>query len=645
MSSNQPAGLASGNSVVPTDSAQQGVSPIREEHVQNAVRFLNNPSVRSASDEQKRQFLVQKGLLEHEISAAFNSARREAATPGLGTDAPPIGVEAQRTGAQPSYASQPYNSFPPPVPRPMYQPTMYHAPPPPMQSSYGFPRGPAKPDERSWAWRVVRSWVIPVAVSAGIVAIGTAIYNRYLVSPEPAEKTNTSPDNASISTRRVTSPESYEDNGARQRRSRREKGARRRHARSTPHKSDHEDSDTSRFQESAHVTQEIQHLRMEMMRLDQALSDKLTLKLNELGENHRKDLDYLAKLISTQNQRDDYSRSGLTIRDPPGGYAHDESLARTVGSAHSSNNRNTVGLNALTNYDQRVGGVGERSVGSSRGNVDASKIGEELRLLVNRCIEDKVDLDKPLGTLLLVTKNILNNPSEPLYRRVNTSSPRFTEWFSSNQAKGPGSMFAVLEAAGFERKGNIYTYESTDLSRIEALSRDTESLLSLHFDSERGAQSSSSSSSSSYSESNRRLSTSDSRGMNYMVSTGIENNRNFKTGVADNVGAGIESRRLSSTSAPTNESDGDMGLNRADMINKTSCSDGGARMNIQNRNCLTPAPTDASTGTTMMNSLSSSSSSSQQSPKSTPSPWMSAAASKVMSSAPLENQRPTRDLS
>ncbi|KAJ3694310.1 hypothetical protein LUZ60_009790 [Juncus effusus] len=95
--------------------------PIREDQVQNAVRFLSHPKVRGSPVTYRRSFLENKGLTKDEIDEAFR--RVPDPSPSSGTNiAAPVTTQVAQPKAYTATATQPQVSQPtaviaPPVPK------------------------------------------------------------------------------------------------------------------------------------------------------------------------------------------------------------------------------------------------------------------------------------------------------------------------------------------------------------------------------------------------------------------------------------------------------------------------------------------------------------------------------------------------
>ncbi|KAM0834793.1 hypothetical protein ACQ4PT_063355 [Festuca glaucescens] len=81
--------------------------PVREDYVQNAVKFLSHPKVRGSAVVYRRSFLQNKGLTSEEIDEAFRRVpdpQPTAASPSTQTQPPPAAAAPQQTYAQPQSA-------------------------------------------------------------------------------------------------------------------------------------------------------------------------------------------------------------------------------------------------------------------------------------------------------------------------------------------------------------------------------------------------------------------------------------------------------------------------------------------------------------------------------------------------------------
>ncbi|VAH00068.1 unnamed protein product [Triticum turgidum subsp. durum] len=77
--------------------------PVREEYVQNAVKFLSHPKVRGSAVVYRRSFLQNKGLTNDEIDEAF----RRVPDPPPTTASPPTQTQSPVPAAAPQAYAQP----------------------------------------------------------------------------------------------------------------------------------------------------------------------------------------------------------------------------------------------------------------------------------------------------------------------------------------------------------------------------------------------------------------------------------------------------------------------------------------------------------------------------------------------------------
>eukprot|EP00923_Selenidium_pygospionis_P045116 GHVN01077847.1.p1 GENE.GHVN01077847.1~~GHVN01077847.1.p1 ORF type:complete len:263 (+),score=36.47 GHVN01077847.1:288-1076(+) len=153
----------------------EGGAPIREEQVKNAIHFLTHSSVQSAPDSQKGQFLVQKGLSNDEIRAAFEMVARGGGGSVVSAGeahSHQINDSTFRLGnSVPSYRPQHPTTYGPSQERPS-----------PTFSAGGYLTGSPQSldtNERSWTWKLFKNIIVPVLVSAGIIFVGSALKNRF----------------------------------------------------------------------------------------------------------------------------------------------------------------------------------------------------------------------------------------------------------------------------------------------------------------------------------------------------------------------------------------------------------------------------------------------------------------------------------
>ncbi|KAM0859158.1 hypothetical protein ACQ4PT_047394 [Festuca glaucescens] len=97
-----------GEKALAFDAPQPPPQPVREDYVQNAVKFLSHPKVRGSAVVYRRSFLQNKGLTSEEIDEAFRRVpdpQPTAASPSTQTQPPPAAATApQQTYAQPQSA-------------------------------------------------------------------------------------------------------------------------------------------------------------------------------------------------------------------------------------------------------------------------------------------------------------------------------------------------------------------------------------------------------------------------------------------------------------------------------------------------------------------------------------------------------------
>ncbi|KAF9938510.1 hypothetical protein BGZ67_010737 [Mortierella alpina] len=144
---------------------------VRENMVQQAVSFLSSPSVQSADESKKTQFLEKKGLTAKEIELARARIADTAATPPASTSPAP---------AQQSFQSQaisaPSGSAPPPVPPRTYAPLQPYA-----QQSMYVPQQPqprAVVDPNAFKKKLL----IAMLISGGVTVL-TSIIVQKLIYP------------------------------------------------------------------------------------------------------------------------------------------------------------------------------------------------------------------------------------------------------------------------------------------------------------------------------------------------------------------------------------------------------------------------------------------------------------------------------
>ncbi|KAF9101264.1 hypothetical protein BGX29_005839 [Mortierella sp. GBA35] len=105
--------------VAPVEAPVVADAPVRENMVQQAVSFLSSPSVQSADESKKTQFLEKKGLTLKEIELARDRPTIAAAAPASAPIAYPQQQQQQQTAYQAPSSAGP---APPPVPPRTYAP-------------------------------------------------------------------------------------------------------------------------------------------------------------------------------------------------------------------------------------------------------------------------------------------------------------------------------------------------------------------------------------------------------------------------------------------------------------------------------------------------------------------------------------------
>ncbi|KAF9418101.1 hypothetical protein BGZ94_009796 [Podila epigama] len=178
-----PPTVVSSSSPGPVSVASSDNTPVRENMVQQAVSFLSSPSVQSADESKKTQFLEKKGLTLKEIELARS---RVAAGGGSGSTAP---VTTTATAGAPTVTTS-YNNnnnnnnnVPPPVPPRTYaqQPQQVQGYPP-----YGQPV-PYYPQQQAAVTPVdpkafQKKLVLALLISGGVTAL-TAVIVQKLIYP------------------------------------------------------------------------------------------------------------------------------------------------------------------------------------------------------------------------------------------------------------------------------------------------------------------------------------------------------------------------------------------------------------------------------------------------------------------------------
>ncbi|KAF9377675.1 hypothetical protein CPB97_010015 [Podila verticillata] len=141
-------------------------APVRENMVQQAVSFLSSPSVQSADEAKKTQFLEKKGLTLKEIELA----RSRVAGGASGSSAPaPPGPPASVTPV----ANTNYNNAPPPVPPRTYAPAQAY----PQQQVAYYPQQLVAPvDPKAFQKKLV----LALLISGGVTVLTSVIVQKLI---------------------------------------------------------------------------------------------------------------------------------------------------------------------------------------------------------------------------------------------------------------------------------------------------------------------------------------------------------------------------------------------------------------------------------------------------------------------------------
>ncbi|KAG0040672.1 hypothetical protein BGZ82_000093, partial [Podila clonocystis] len=139
-------------------------APVRENMVQQAVSFLSSPSVQSADEAKKTQFLEKKGLTLKEIELA--RSRVEGGTSG--SSAPPPTASAPAPVAPTNY------NAPPPVPPRTYAPAETY---PQQQVAYYPPQQQVAPvDPKAFQKKLV----LALLISGGVTVLTSVIVQKLI---------------------------------------------------------------------------------------------------------------------------------------------------------------------------------------------------------------------------------------------------------------------------------------------------------------------------------------------------------------------------------------------------------------------------------------------------------------------------------
>ncbi|KAG0082804.1 hypothetical protein BGZ93_007108 [Podila epicladia] len=140
-------------------------APVRENMVQQAVSFLSSPSVQSADEAKKTQFLEKKGLTLKEIELA----RSRVAGGASGSSELPPTVSTPAPVAPTNY-----NNAPPPVPPRTYTPTQAY--PPQQVAYYPPPQQVAPVDPKAFQKKLV----LALLISGGVTALTSVIVQKLI---------------------------------------------------------------------------------------------------------------------------------------------------------------------------------------------------------------------------------------------------------------------------------------------------------------------------------------------------------------------------------------------------------------------------------------------------------------------------------
>eukprot|EP00923_Selenidium_pygospionis_P045115 GHVN01077846.1.p1 GENE.GHVN01077846.1~~GHVN01077846.1.p1 ORF type:complete len:573 (+),score=103.05 GHVN01077846.1:293-2011(+) len=487
----------------------EGGAPIREEQVKNAIHFLTHSSVQSAPDSQKGQFLVQKGLTNDEIRAAFEMVARGGGGSVVSAGeahSHQINDSTFRLGnSVPSYRPQHPTTYGPSQERP--SPTFLAG-----GHLAGSPQS-LHTNERSWAWKLFKNMIVPVLVSAGIIFVGSALKNRFQFT----DNTKATP--------KTSSPKERERAG-RPERNRRERERRsQRQSKQSDNVNNYgigvpdtgadadklsESSSTSRYDRSqiSKLSLEIENLKSEIQIRDVQLAESLAARIRDLTESNNQALEVAVRRLEdlffsenhiantgATNAVEPLTLTSLISQSPVGSVssitpspsANHEPTSSVDGSDSKKASRNKLRRDdpSTPSFGDGHGDIKINRSSPSHSSrppdspqkphaVDsptAESVRDGIAKVMKACSIDGIDPARSLGALTLITRNLLANPTVKVYRKLNTSSPRFSDLFGIHSDRAtPKELRGVLEMIGFQLKGNTYIYDPDDLTPIQIAS-------------------------------------------------------------------------------------------------------------------------------------------------------------------------------
>ncbi|CEM26609.1 unnamed protein product [Vitrella brassicaformis CCMP3155] len=402
---------------------------IREDQVQNAVRFLSHPSVQAASEEQKREFLKKKGLPDSEIAEAFQRVKQQQQTQVSPSPSPPSPTPAVASALVPS-------SMPPP-PYPAAYPL----------GSYPYPYGRIKSRRKGWVQRL-QEWTVPMIISFGAYAILHYVWDMY--TKWRIEEAAAAPREAAESGGALPLEGDDEDDSGR--RGGRGLGMRR---------AGDEHMDGRPIPAAAATNGEADELSPGMPPMSLSMSFALSNEIREMKNEVKRREDALLDMVQ---------RQGHELREMAGVI---KSLLQQQQQQHQRPSQASGAaevdgvMPSMTDAIQQP--PTSRPTSPSPAASDAREMaavdGEVsacVRALVDDC-EGREEAKKTLATLQLILKNLLTYPDADRYRKINASSARFNERLGTKR-----STPALLKCIGFEQKQQSYAFVGLDMSRVQA---------------------------------------------------------------------------------------------------------------------------------------------------------------------------------
>ncbi|KAI1300087.1 hypothetical protein EDD11_006332 [Mortierella claussenii] len=154
---------------IPVATAPVADVPVRENMVQQAVSFLSSPSVQSADESKKIQFLEKKGLTTKEIELAKARVAGKVGAPVV--TQPQQQQQQQLSYQQPAPVSTPAGPVPPPVPPRNYAPTSAYP-----QSVFIPQQQVASVDPQAFKKKLV----IAMLISGGVTVLASIIVQKLI---------------------------------------------------------------------------------------------------------------------------------------------------------------------------------------------------------------------------------------------------------------------------------------------------------------------------------------------------------------------------------------------------------------------------------------------------------------------------------